>query len=146
MTCKQLRCCVRPSNAAMQVFGADVLPDSTCSNQWSLSLTLDVPAAAIEGPSDGSTRHTQLLKVYAGDGTALSGPAALGWPRVALKVSPAAATLLLQWGDAAANSREQNVSLAAGRNHLAVVRDHGRLGMERDVGLGPCCAARTAFL
>ncbi|KAF6266656.1 hypothetical protein COO60DRAFT_1623446 [Scenedesmus sp. NREL 46B-D3] len=93
---------------AQQVFGADVLPDSTCSNQWSLSLTLDVPAAAIEGPSDGSTRHTQLLKVYAGDGTALSGPAALGWPRVALKVSQAAATLLLQWGDAAANSREQN--------------------------------------
>jgi hypothetical protein len=70
----------------------------------------------------------QLLKVYAGDGTALSGPAALGWPTVDLRVSQKAATLLVQWGDGAASSREQNVSLVAGRNHLAIVRDGDRLG------------------
>ncbi|WIA29149.1 hypothetical protein OEZ86_011660 [Tetradesmus obliquus] len=94
---------------AQQVFGANVIPDSTCSKQWSLSLNLDVPASALEAPSDSSTRLTQLLKVYAGDGTALSGAAALGWPTVHLRVSQAAATLLVQWGDGAANSREQMV-------------------------------------
>jgi hypothetical protein len=79
-------------------------------------------------PGDGSTRSIQLLKAYAGDRTALSGPAALGWPTVHLRVSAEAATLLVQWGDGAANSREQNASLSVGRNHLAIVRDLDRLG------------------
>lgn len=128
------QCCFARLCAALQVFGANVIPDSTCSKQWSLSLDLDVPASALEAPSDSSTRLTQLLKVYAGDGTALSGAAALGWPTVHLRVSQAAATLLVQWGDGAANSREQMVRLSAGHNHLAIVRDKDRLGRRAVAG------------
>jgi hypothetical protein len=129
-------CCNAVAVHVLQVFGAGVIPDSTCSNQWSLSLDFDIPASALEAPSDGSSRHTQLLKVYAGDGTALSGPAALGWPTVHLRVSQEAATLLVQWGDGTANSRELNGSLTAGRSHLAVVRDQDRLGKR---GLSMTC-------
>jgi hypothetical protein len=132
-----------PHNCCLQVFGAGLIPDSTCSNQWSLSLNLVVPASALEAPSDGSSRLTQLLKVYAGDGTALSGPAALGWPTVHLSVSQEAATLLVQWGDGAANSRALNGSVAAGRSHIAVVRDYDRLGERSlgDISMACCCCA-----
>jgi hypothetical protein len=122
-----------------------VIPDSTCSNQWSLCLNLVIPALAGEAPSDGSSRLTQLLKVYAGDGTALSGPAALGWPAVHLSVSQEAATLLVQWGDGAANSRVLNGSVAPSRSHIAIVRDHDRLG-EEVVSMGCCCWQCTKSL
>jgi hypothetical protein len=115
--------------AAAQVYSSNSLPDFSCSDQWSISLNLLLPASAL-GP--GSTRLTPLLAVMS-SGSA-QGPA---WPSVGLRVSPAGSTTLaVQWGPSAA-VREQPVSIQANRDgvasvHVAVVRDGSRLGVWLD--------------
>lgn len=115
--------------AAGQVFSSSSLPDFSCSDQWSISLNLLLPASALR---PGSTRLVPLLSVLS-SGSA-QGPA---WPAVGLRVSPVGSTALaVQWGPSAA-VREQAVSIQPNRDgwasvHVAVVRDSSRLGVWLD--------------
>lgn len=114
-----------------QVFTS--LPDCSCSQQWSISLNLLIPAAALSVPASG-VRRTLLLSVLA---DASSGSqAGSRWPAVWLQVSAGAgAAVAVQWGSSAV--REQPVSMQPNRDgvasvHLAVVRDALRLGVWLD--------------
>lgn len=127
---------------AAQVFASSTsLPDFSCSNQWSISINMQLPAVAIAGPFDASgTRLVQLLEVLSGgDGTGKQGGP---WPRVSLKCSLAGTSLLVQWGDNAASpgdssSREQPITIRPNKDgwasvNVAVVRDGTRLGVWLD--------------
>lgn len=127
LCCLALRCCV------LQVFTGSFLPDMSCSNQWSLSLNLAIPAALIAAPGGSTVRLLQLLSVLS-DATFASAPAA-SWPSVGLKVSAAGTALVVQWGLSAV--REQAVSIQSNKDgwasvHVAVVRDGSRLGVWLD--------------
>jgi hypothetical protein len=119
--------------AAAQPFTASSLPDFSCSKQWSLSLNLLLPAAALAKPGGSSTRLTPLLSVLA-DASAAGGRGA-SWPHVALSVSPSGPALAVTWGPSAV--RQQAVTISPNRDgwasvHLAVVRDGSRLGVWLD--------------
>lgn len=106
------------------MYDASLLPDFSCSGQWTIALRLDVAASALEAPPAGTgSRLVRLLSVLGGD----AGADTPGWPHVLLRVASDGAALQLRWGVAAA-SREVAVVLKAGPLALTVVRDGDRLG------------------
>lgn len=118
---------------SLQAFQSSSLPDFSCSSQWSISLNLAIPAAALTPPAGSSTQLTPLVSVLADNSAA--GQQGSGWPAVALRVSAAGAALAVQWGGSAV--REQPVSIKPNKDgwasvHLAVVRDGSRLGVWLD--------------
>ena len=109
------------------MYPSSSLPDFSCSGQWSISLNLQLPSAAVASAGAGSTRTTPLLSVLSDTSS--------GWPSVSLRVSAAGPALAVQWGPSAV--REQAVSIRPNKDgwasvHLAVVRDGSRLGVWLD--------------
>lgn len=109
------------------MFPSSSLPDLSCSGQWSISLNLQLPSAAVASARAGSSRVTPLLSVLS--------DVSSGWPSVSLRVSAAGPALTVQWGPSAV--REQAVSIRPNKDgwasvHLVVVRDGSRLGVWLD--------------
>lgn len=112
------------NNTCLQVYGAASLPDISCSQQWSISIKLVVPAAYLQAPADGSMNQVQLVTVLSGTDVEA------GWPSVSMKVSSVGTVLMVQWGSSTNSRREQAVNFKGDRsNQLVVVRDGIRLGV-----------------